>query len=33
MATIDEYKSGKAAKAVRLAFETMQALELPLLET
>ncbi|MEE4352455.1 MAG: hypothetical protein V2J25_06250 [Desulfatiglans sp.] len=27
MATIDQYKSGEAAKAVRLAFEEMQAIE------
>lgn len=33
MATIGQYKSGKAAKAVRKAFETMQVLEKPLPET
>jgi hypothetical protein len=27
MATIEQYKSGKAAKAVRLAYETMQVVE------
>jgi hypothetical protein len=33
MTTIEQYKSGKAAKAVRRAFETMQALEKLLPET
>ena len=33
MATIEQYQSGEAAKAVRLAYEAMQNLEKPLLET
>lgn len=33
MATIEQYKSGQAARSVRLAYETMQALEKPLPET
>jgi hypothetical protein len=33
MATINQYKSGEAAKMVRLAYESMQAIEEPLLET
>ena len=33
MATIDDYQSGKAAKAVRMAYDTMKMLEKPLAET
>jgi hypothetical protein len=33
MATIEQYRSGEAAKAVRLAYEAMQSLEKPLVET
>ena len=33
MATIEQYRSGEAAKAVRLAYEAMQSPEKPLVET
>lgn len=33
MATIDDYKSGKAAKAVKQAYEAMQNLDKPLVKT
>lgn len=33
MATISDYKSGKAAKSVRLAYDTMENLDRPLMES